>query len=91
MKKYYVTIERRIDVDIKEEKITEESIKTFSEIMWPIDGVEDIYKHLAYLAATEDRDIGRKNELIEGIGDTKEFGIKVVISHENITVDREDL
>ena len=86
MKKYEVTIERRVSVEINEEKITDEVIKAFSETMWPIKGVEDILRHLVYRAATEDRTIGNKDELIEGLGYVKEFGIKAVVYDEDINI-----
>ena len=66
-------------------------IDAFSHTMWRIKNVEDILRHLAYLAAVEDRDIGNKDELIEGLGYTKEFGIKVVVYDEDIEIDPEEL
>lgn len=86
-KKYEVSLEKIIQVEIDEKEITEEVLKIFSEVMWKVKGIEDISKHLSYLAATQDRNIGiLKNELVEGLGETDDFGIKVKLIEESMNI-----
>ena len=57
-----VTIEKEIELDIPDEMLTEEHLEEFSSYMFPVDSVDDLFKHTGQCVARFDQ------SFVEGIG-----------------------
>lgn len=57
-----VTIEKEIELDIPDEMLTEEHLEEFSSYMFPVDSVDDLFKHAGQYVARVDQ------SFVEGIG-----------------------
>jgi len=71
-----------VEVEVDENKFTDEFMNEFREVFYDFDDINDHIKYFAQLTARGIILEGDINQFIEGYGDTKEFGIKTKIIHQ---------
>jgi len=81
-RRYVMEIARVVSVEIDEKKITKDVIEGFSEVMWKIEGIEEIIRHIANLVGIDDTPI-HGDVFIEGLGEAKDFGVKALVEDES--------
>ena len=90
-KKLEITRITGVEVEIDESKITQEFLEQFSRTIYKVDSVEDIIKFAGYRAVEEDHSLGKHyDEFIEGLGDSKEIGLKVYYEYDETEIDLSD-
>lgn len=77
MKRYVVTFETEIIVEVDETKFTDEFMEEYRDSFYQFYGIEDHIEHLAELKARGVYELSKyiPDEFVEGYGPIGEFGI----------------
>ncbi len=80
-----VTIEKEIEINLPDEVASEEFLNSFSEVMWPVDSVDDISEYVA----KQITEYG--NTFVEGVGKASSWdsgaAIKYKVVYEDVCCD----